>query len=252
MVEDDMLRSLSSGPIVGALALFLWIALPASAADCNVVVYDNTTTPVFGNFTPFTQLGFVPLGHYASDEALGDTVVLAGTKRAICQFDLMLRAPNEPTTLSAANGNALILSFYPVDDDGYPELTPLWESGSKDADVDILTMVTFDVPNVIVPDAFAWAVRTEGPVVDVGPALFDPPTIGWSDPDWILELDYMFPHWFPLGFEGDPAASFGARITAVPEPGTLSLLALCTLAMARGRSRRKTVECPLDNPDKGV
>jgi hypothetical protein len=84
-------------------------------------------------------------------------------------------------------------------------------------------------------DTFVWSVAFQGIETGAGEKagilFYDPPTIGSSDPSfyWVKPYDPNDPNtsWgrFDAGIPGPgKGGNFGARITAVPEPGTWALL----------------------------
>lgn len=91
--------------------------------------------------------------------------------------------------------------------------------------------------SVAVPGTFTWAVRLTRPV---GLVLYDPPTVGSSgDFHWLSSNDAAT--WTQINFL-NAVDNFRARVTAVPEPGTL-VLTLAGLAFfglsLRGRRQQQ-------------
>jgi len=204
------------------------IAVPAAGVPAPTVVYDNTTTPVSGDWTPG---GFWPFSVYATYELMGDQITLAGTHRAITQFDLILSS-SEQVTLTT-----LELIFYINDGiDGYefpgaPD-TELWSDTASDVTVDGTTTVVFSVPNVVVPDTFTWVTSADSMIA--GMATYGPPSVG-SSGNYFWDRASDDQEWYAMWFESDPVANFGAKVWAVPEPTTMVLLALGGLLAARRR-----------------
>ena len=217
------------------------LTIPNIAVSAATVVYDNTTTPVTGPWTAETEKGVWPFSKFGAYEDMGDEITLAGTARTVTGFEVILLSPSQETILSStATEPSLALTFWSNDGfdvDGHPGApgTSLWE-GSISSDItlpmNVPTTVTFSVPDVVVPDTFTWTTR--GDSLSAGMAIYDPPTVGSSgDHYW----DLYAGDWYPLNFNGDPVANFGARVTAVPEPSALAVLVLGGLSALRRRRR---------------
>jgi hypothetical protein len=203
------------------------LLLMAAATSFGSIVYDNTTT--------FLNENMPLLPEWLNDSAeVGDEVNLAGTDRTVTGLKLLFYyRGNIPGTFDAR------IRFRVYNDSlGKPDL-PFYESG--------LTQVTtlagmnefnFAIPYVVVPDRFIWTIQAynrQGSVGEIGPAYFNPPTVGSSE-------DYFWQHvsgeeWSQYNWGGEPVANFGATITAVPEPAT-GLLLLAGLASIARRRRR--------------
>ncbi|HZH97510.1 MAG TPA: PEP-CTERM sorting domain-containing protein, partial [Fimbriimonadaceae bacterium] len=97
-----------------------------------------------------------------------------------------------------------------------------------------LNTYTFAIPEVVVPDHFTWTIFFEnrtGGNSDLGPAYFDPPTLGASEDGlWLSELGS---DWIQYSWGADPVANFGARVEAVPEPASVVALTIGVLALRR-------------------
>jgi len=222
------------------VSMALVLATSSVALAVPVVVYDNTTIPTAGDWTP---AGFWAFSQYWPYEPTGDQVTLAGADRTITEFRLVLSSTEE-TTLSS-----LTLSFYENDGlDAYliPGVpgTPLWTTTCNNVLVNGPTTVVLSVPNVVVPDTFTWIASADSTVA--GLATYNPPTVGSSE-DSFWDRDSFDGQWYPLFFFGDPVANFGAKVLAIPEPAMTGLLALGGLAVLRRgsgqvmRRRRRTV-----------
>jgi len=198
-----------------ALLVFI-LAFSSSAIGMPTVVYDNTTNFVSGEYATD---GFWPFSQYAPPdgvEGTGDQIILSGTCRTIVEFDLILSS-SEPTILSS-----LTLAFHPVGTGGYPA-DPIWTNTITDVAVNGITPVVFGVPDVVVPDEFAWVAIADS--MSAGLATCDPPTIGASA-DFFWDYDISGETWYPMYFEGNPVANFGAKVLAVPEPSSMTLFFL--------------------------
>lgn len=209
---------------VGMLVLILVFSELAIAAP--VVVYDNTTTPTSGGYCAPDD-GFWSFNRFLNDP-IGDQITLAGTNRTVVKFDLVLSS-SQPTSLSS-----LTLAFYASDPNtGYPG-DYLWGDTANNVSVNGITTVTFNVPNVVVPDTFVWVAGADSTLA--GLATYSPPMVGTSD-NYYWSYSPTYDWWCPLYFEDDPVADFGAEVLAVPEPTILGLLALGGL-LAACRKRR--------------
>ena len=214
--------------ITGLVALVL--ATPKAGVSAPIVVYDNTTTAVSGSWTPN---GFWPFNAYAPNEPMGDEITLTGTDREITEFGLILSS-SQPETLSDLN-----LTLYAndgLDGNNFPGApgTVLWTGTVSSVVVSGTTTVAFNLPNVVVPDTFSWTTSANSGVA--GMATYDPPTIGSSGDYW-WDRDSGTSQWFPMWFQIDPVANFGAKVMAVPEPTALVLLALGGLSAVWRRRR---------------
>jgi hypothetical protein len=209
------------------------LAVPNIGVAAPTIVYDNTTTPVTGSWTPD---GFWPFSYYAPNEPTGDEItLLAGTDREIVEFHLVLSSTQQ------VNLGSLTLAFYENDGlDGYGHAgapgTLLWATTASNVVVNGTAPVVFSVPNVVVPDTFTWIASADS--MSAGLVTYDPPTVGLSDV-YFWDRDSVDLNWYALTFDADPpatgydpVANFGAKVYAVPEPGALVLVILGGLAAA--------------------
>ncbi len=201
-----------------------------SVAFAQQVVYDNTTNSLG------TNMPLLPEWRDDSAEA-GDDIWLGGTQREIVELKLLFfYRGTEPGTID------LQVRFRNLD-----ELSQIPVDAFYDSDVipDVPTIAgmneyTFAIPNIVVPDHFVWTVQAynrQGSVGELGPAYYNPATIGFSDD--FFWLSDMGSEWTPYSWGGQPYANFAAQLTAVPEPGTLCVLALGVAVMARRHRRRE-------------
>lgn len=106
----------------------------------------------------------------------------------------------------------------------------LWETLLADYPTvgDPFCTLTVEIPNVLVPDTLTWTVNRLDYNYGAGLPHFDPPAVGSSgDFYWLFDgRDWR------MRESGGPD-NFGARIEAVPEPATLSLLAFGALTAIR-------------------
>lgn len=225
------------------IAFTLLLMCSGLAAGAPVVVYDNTvpippatTNQTTGSFTPDLSHGYWAFDDKYFDEPRGDEITLADTARQIVEFQLMLASQSEVIV------GGLTLQLYSYSMASYDGNTGsfssgglLWEGTKNNVVVDGLTPVIFDVPNITVPDTFLWVASTDSYDYDAGLATFGPGTVGYSPTRASDGLDYFWDYWAeedwwdPLTFNSDPVADFGAKVWAVPEPATISLLLLAGL-----------------------
>jgi hypothetical protein len=225
---------LKNGLVAAAVFVLFLLTLPRAALCDPKVVYDNT-----GHFTNGHDLpnGFLRFGVYAANELMGDQVSLAGTDRIVTEFDLALRS-SQPTTLQN-----LRFELWDYDSNIFAPGRRLWATTLANVDIDGNTIIRIDLPGVTVPDDIVWVAGADSNLA--GLATCNPPTTGASDTyfgsGYYWDLNTPTGEWMPLAFdEDDPAADFGARILAVPEPATISLVAAGWLvAIRKGRSRRE-------------
>lgn len=155
----------------------------------------------------------------------GQTVRLAGIARQVTRVDLAL------------GGNTLAefrLRFYLLDGAGGTPGTMFWESALQTYpwEPPFYNYKTFgiDVPGIVVPDAFAWAVKGYDVNSSVSLLTSNPPTVGQNADTWLLNSQGM---WVSFVF----TRVLGARITAIPEPSTclLAVLGVTPLFIRRRR-----------------
>jgi hypothetical protein len=215
---DNMVYSStpSIGPLLATAEQFLGPAPPPLSSS---PVYNNTA-----NFTNY----FYPI---SDGEILGDTVDLASGPRGMTEISLLIGAnpgggPGTADTTISVHGG----------DDPTDPLLFTTTLADQNYAVGFNT-VTVHTPYVTLPDTITWTVAFSNRVDagELGPLIYDPPTVGSSD-------DYFWLNGATLWFGGDPVANFGAEIKAVvPEPSTFliwSLLAALGIGCGRWRRRR--------------
>jgi len=198
----------------------LWFAASQAGAT-PAVVYDNTSgTLVDSQFNPG---GF----------EFGDQITLGGSNRVVTQFQFAYQ-------LQGGDGNeTATVRFYANDGPSGAPGTQLFQSNPISISNTGGVFVAGNVMNldVSVPNSFTWSVlfgNVTGDTVTTG--IFNPPTVGSSDPSfyWIRQNG----QWSKAPLGTGPANLY-ARITAdnvvVPEPSTGLLLAVGLLALARRR-----------------
>ena len=196
------------------------------------VVYANSTNDLNARFDP----GLVEVG---------DEIVLAGGARTMTDFNFQYWGLN-------FSGNEFArVRFYANDGAASPAgpLMPnslLFDSGFffilptpravldfNSAALSSGNVVDLTVP---IPNSFTWSVQFSGITAGeaAGVDLYNPPTIGGNYDDYWdnnggWQYRYRGTNAFPI--------SFGARVTAVPEPSVLALGLLGGLAVLIVRSR---------------
>lgn len=190
-----------------AFELLLLLGLNAARAD---IIYDNTA-----NW----------LGGYAfSALEQGEEVSAAGTSRWITDLTVGISHQN------VSGGTAeLVARLYANDGAQGAPGTLLWYSSALTVPLSGgAQLVSFSVPQVLVPDTFTWTLQViTNTIPAVGPVDGGTPTIG-SSPNF-----FWFGHPGSWGEAQYPALM--ARIEAVPEPG-LGVLLLGAVVFRRGRS----------------
>ncbi len=170
----------------------------AAANPFESVVYDTITAYPFDS------------GGLGCCSRTGQTVTLEGSARSVTQFDIFLGSGGPST---------YVVEFYRTDGPNSQPGTLIWQSPIQSYPYTPFfynrKVLSIDVPNVRVPDTFAWALTT---VMRDNNILLNTgsPTIGEAGTAW--EYYAPFGGWYSPG-----ASLFGARITAVPEPGTAAI-----------------------------
>lgn len=218
--------------LVNGLALVAASLTFCSAASA-AVVYDNTVN--------YQTNFFFPTPH---TREFGDQVILApGGDRIMTRFEFEYFAANitglETMTLrfytntnpTNSPPSVLLLSLGPIGVQNVPAGQP----GNT---------VIIDGLFLPVQDSFTWTVQFNGVggVTDAGLNLYDdlkPPTIGSGYDDfWQRNDDGVT--WAAFRFPGGvPVGSFGARVTAVPEPATIVYTLLGGVLIVGGQFLRR-------------
>lgn len=194
------------------------------AALAQEVVYDNTTTSLDQNFP------LLPSWEVESAEA-GDEIWLGGSARTVTELKLIFNYRGTlPGTLDA------LIRFREYDQNFQGPGAAFYESPLTQVQTTAgLHDLTFSIPGVVVPDHFIWTIQVfnrQGSDGELGMAYFNPPTVGSSE-DWLWQRGGN--EWTAYSWGAEPYANFGARLTAVPEPATLSLFATGLLLLRRRR-----------------
>lgn len=237
-----------SSLLPGALfVLTLAAGAPAQAQADRTVVYDNTS-----NRSDRWVSNRSPINNRQME--LGDEINLAGTARVITSFVFEYFGDIAP---GSGAGATAVVRFYANDgalhtpSSGPSAAMPgslLWESaafavsGNK-----VFTEVTLSVPNIVVPDKMTWSVEFSGLTGatgnQVGLTISDPVTVGALLPT--SDNSFLLGSYSDYWGKADPTkedswalfvippnrANFHARLTAVPEPGTIALFSVAGVAL---------------------
>jgi hypothetical protein len=206
----------------------------AAAAPANELIYDN---------------GVNYLGYYLNPgtNRVGDEIILGGTYRTAFSFEFQYYGnnfhtggiTNEQFRVQFLNNDGSLLGgstylpnsvFY---DSGWQNLAaPITPTGVNNYYIDLSSL------SLVLPEHFTWTVQFQG--IDAGEiagvSLFDPPVVGNNFDDYWFDNGTT---WELRGTNGIPI-SFGAQVTAVPEPSTyvLAILGgLCGFALVSRRKR---------------
>lgn len=203
------------------------LALVAKA-PAQSIVYDNTTTSLDNNFP------LLPEWMDESAEA-GDEIWLGGTDRIATDLNLIFNyRGTAPGTIDA------LIRFRNYDESFHGPGSVFYESSLTTVQtLPGLHNLDFSIPNITVPDHFVWTIQLfnrQGSVGELGPAYFNPATVGFSD-DFLWQRGGN--EWTAYSWGADPYANFGARLTAVPEPASLLGIPLGLMLLKRRRAARK-------------
>ena len=184
------------------------------------------------------------LEQYETDtREYGDQIHLGGEARVVTQFAFRYFGD-----FTSSGDQRAQIRFYandrPYDQWRQQPGTVLWESGYFPIDAGVqLKVLNVTTPGsaVEVPDIFTFTVEFLGLADNeaAGLLIYGPPTVGSSFNEfWMRTGENRF---VPVQYPGgEPRANFYAQVLAVPEPGTLALLAggMTLLCLRRKRAGR--------------
>ena len=172
----------------------------------------------------------------------GDEITLAGSDRFVTSINIFIRG-SYPLSSGTVDAN---VRFYANDGSGGAPGTILWDSGIVQ-DIPYvfgLNNFHFNVPSVLVPHTFTWAIQLSGvqvkdsyPNYGFGPMFYNPPTVGSSN-DFVW--DYEIGSW--VKYEGKDGVVFNlaAQVDASPvsEPTTMLLLGFSLFGLVGYRKKK--------------
>ena len=203
--------------ILGLLALFQpgW----SKPVLGETIVYDST---------PFESSAWQSSNQGAHQDR-GNEIILAGTDRTLVRAEIAVTLQDRAGTID------VIARIFANDAADSKPGKLLWESGWVE-DVPITgwsQLVSFDIPNVMVPDHITIVIGEKDCTTGFlyGEPLSTSTAVGTSVHDWSRNWDTGY--WNPMSW----STPVSMRITAIPEPASLALLAVGGLAVLT-RSKR--------------
>lgn len=232
--------------LIGLVAVGTWIGCLVATASAQVVVYDNLSTPVTQGFVSSDSTNPV-YGHglnlaqggtlsnfgltLYNTSAFGGGPILTGTT-TVNFYD-----NTNPYTSGSLSAHDPLLGTANINWDftGTGGLAPDFFS-TKTVDLSALNITL--PSHILVTQSFN---ETSGTGNGNGVVLFSDPTVA-SSPDNLYFMDTSFE-----GLESVGNNQVGYHVEVVPEPGSVALLGLGTLA---GLSRRRRVPCTVRSRGK--
>jgi len=193
--------------------------LLSASASAQVVVYDNAEFPLNQYF--FSQREFgdeitIGAGWRANSfefEYYADGLAADGSEKAVIRFYRNDGIPVEGANTAGPGGLIYESPQFPLINGNYP-----------------VQIIDLEPLGIELPESFTWTIKTFGVSGDsevFGLKLYDPPVVGSSFGDFW----YFSTEGWELQTVAGVNANFAARLTAVPEPGTLALFGLGGLAL---------------------
>ncbi|MEM1011181.1 MAG: PEP-CTERM sorting domain-containing protein [Planctomycetota bacterium] len=193
---------------------------------------------VYSNFGP-TRDG-IQWAFQAPPRYNANTITLEGTEREVTEVTVGLWKQFIPLSGIDNTGTIdLTLRLYDVDSAGRPSSILYQSPTIDDLLIDNLSLpidsqefqVTFDVPNITVPDTFAVAAaisdrQTTRPVAF---SNYGDPTIGTFESRWFSTTDGL--NWTQV----TTTEAWGLQVTVVPEPTTVALAGVAGVTLLRRR-----------------
>jgi hypothetical protein len=236
--------------------VFLVAAAPASPGQ--VIVYDNTTTPLVSAFQNggAANQGGNTITRYVAD----DVTPLAGfAGRSVTQFTLSVANLNSTPVMARprvrfflpdgpgqAPGTGLASLAFPATTFAATSISLITSSILAPGQFVIPTGFTFFWAGVVFDDNNGATGATLAQLNMFGQGAFNPPSAGSSVDIFFLSSAAGVPGDNPAGnlqnFGGSPPANFGWRfeVAAVPEPGPLVLLLPAAMGLLARAGRART------------
>ena len=197
----------------------------------SAIVYDNTQTDLGHQYFP------APSGLEFGDQVN----LLSGPDRTLSQFSFYYYISG-----ATANTQSVTVRMYANSGTNVP-VTPFYTSDpipvSTGANGFNTQTINFPLSSNVItlPDSFTWTVQFSslGAGQTGGLLLYGPPSIGSSFNDF-WQKDGAGTWSLNQINNGNTLADFGALVTAVPEPGVLTLGGIGVLILAGFRRFRKT------------
>ena len=179
-------------------------------------------TLIYSDLNPTGGWGLPPL-----NGELGNQVTVAGTDRFVTQLGIEIYSQNGFFPNGTPGFADFQAQLYANNGVGGQPGSLLWQSSVVHVNYPGgLTLLTFAVPDVLVPNTFTWTLEY-GNTSPIPPALpsASAPTIGSSDGSfWFRAPSSAWTH-------ATGGGEFMAQIEAVPEPGTGALLSAGFVAL---------------------
>ena len=213
-------------------AVFSWLAVLPFTASAASIVYDNTAVPATdgsGN-----QL------YYSSANEFGDEITLDPASTARTMSALTFYYFYDGTSA----GNATLRLYDNSGVGGAPgtlldtsPLAPLPVPATAGHQGSLTWDLSGAIPQVTVPNTFTWTIQFSGLSGTAGLLVYGPPTVGSSFNDFWEDSGGTWSTHLISG--GAVPGDFAARVTAVPEPGTLALGVTGLLAVVASAGYRR-------------